>query len=289
MPPVILTLGITAGVLLSLLSLLIFIAAYTEKLSILLLCQILSIVMLIFLFLYSGMVRYSNNIYHDVIKNNCSYILKIVNEKILKCGKYVEGSCSREFRATIWEEGLDITGESCLRSSCCEEIQEKITLGLEILMIWSLTSCILLICSWYAGQGLTKKVEKFGRSTVKTFDIKLISLVLIITLLSFAGWFTYVNETQILTKNSAITTIKNLEILDEKYIPSSLCETLDLQLIEYEDIADINVTSDYGTIIPNILNGKYKKIQGLLNKSLFCPYYPLETYEIDIEVESKNK
>ena len=286
-PPVIVNLGIATGAVVSVVSLLTFCAAYTERLSVLLLCQIFDIILIMFLFLYGAMARYSNELYQKMISDNCSYILKILNAEMFSCQKYLESrECDREFLATVWEEGGE---EKCLNSECCNEMQEKITLYLEFLVIWAILTCILLVFSWLAGQGLVKKIEKFGKSKDKSLDIKLISLIFIVTLVSLAGWFTFDNQEQKITKNSAIVRVLNAEILESIYFPSDLCETLEVALDPFEEYSEVKVDSADGVVSPGVYTGKFKQIQTALSKSTFCANYPKELYEIQISVTSSTK
>lgn len=285
-PPVILTLGILAGSLLSVLSILLFYAAYAEKLSLLLLCQIFNVVLMIFIFLYGSMVRYSNKLYEEIIKFNCSYILKILNYEMFSCQKYIESDeCGKQFIATVWEDGLD-PGTRCLNINCCEELEENITLYLEFLMIWAILVFILMVFSFLAGQGLVKKIEKFGKSPERKLDIQLLSVMVIIVLLSLAGWFTFDHGQQKLTRNEPIVSVLNGEILDSTLIPSDLCEKVEVEIKEFSGVSEVKLSSFDGDFSQNFFVGKYKKVQSQIDHSQFYPRFPKEIYVVEVNVTS---
>ena len=289
LPPILLNLGVITGILLVSLSLLLFFAGYFEKLSILLLGQILSIVLAIFLFLYGSMVRYSSTIYDEVIRNNCHYILKIINFALLSCEKYSENPCEKQFRALVWENELkNKNSETCLNNACCVEIQQEITLSLEFLMLLAFLSCILLIFSWLAGQGLVKKIEKFGKTDTKHFDIKLFSLVVVIILLSLAGLFAFENHKQKLTQNSPVVKVINGEILQEKFLPSPLCENFNININISDQINSLTIYSDQGFVFPNFYSGKLKSIQKQMKNSVFCAYFPSSAYHLVLNYTTEN-
>lgn len=244
-PPIILDLGTISGFLLVLLSFLMYSASYLERMSLLLLFQVFSIVMVMFLFLYTAMVKHSIEIYNTVILNNCSYLLKILDYRQLACGKYLKGDCDREFKATVWETGLN-KDNNCLNPQCCFELQQQITLSLDFLMTLAMLSGILMVFSWMSGQSLAKKIEKYGTSyknsggnsnlleeASKTIDCNVLSLMIVLILLSLAGCFTLENQEQRLSQNTAPVKIKNDGRLENQYISSTVLASNHSELHAY--------------------------------------------------------
>lgn len=287
LPPVILDLGLATGIGLIMLSLLLFYAAYSEKLSIILLSQILTVLLMIFLLLYSAMVRFSNDIYISTINKNCSYLLKLTSHGDLTCGKYKPEPCIEEFRALVWEEDLE-PGLQCLNSDCCVEIKNNITLSLEILVAWAFLSAILLIFSWLSGQGLVKKIEKYGKSSEKRFDLQALSIILVAFFLGIAGWIALANESAKFTEDYPLVKVLGAEEVEPRFLLGSLCENVEIKL-NWTESSEVELSSKGGSVFPKSFKLKKWALGEHSKKVNFCPYFVREKYEILAEFIGNNE
>lgn len=285
--PVILTLGLIAGLSTIVLSLITFFGSYSEKFSVLLLSQILNIILMIFLLMLTGILYKSNEIYIQVIEENCDYLLKIMDYRKIQCQKYTDEMCDEQFVASVWESGLE-KGEKCVNKKCCWEITEEIVLSLQVCMAWTLLTAVLLAFSWFAGQGLVKKIEKYGKSSEKNFDYKVMICLILIYLLTGYCWI-YIDHSAKLDKNSADVQVIGAELLSPLYIPKDLCRFIELSTDFPEKFDNLILSPENGEVIPSSFSGKAKKIQESLKYLKYCPSYISRTYEIDLNFYANNE
>ena len=285
--PIILTLGTIAGIGTMLLSFLTFYGAYSEKFSVLLLSQILNVVLMIFLVMLAGILNKSNGIYSGVVQENCDFLLKIMDYRKLECQKYVEGECEEKFVASVWESGM-AKGEKCVNQRCCWEITEEVVLSLQVCMAWTLLTAVLLGFSWFTGQGLVKKIEKFGRSTEKNFDYKVMVTLILIYLLTGGCWV-FLDHSAKLEKNSPKIKVLDAELINNKFFPRSLCRNVEISLDIPEKFDRLLLVSKNGKISPSSLVGKSKNIQESLKLLNYCPDFISQTYEIEVSFERENE
>lgn len=285
--PVILTLGIIAGTSTMVLSLVTFYGSYTEKFSVLLLSQILNIILMVFLLLLTGILYKSNEIYIEVIDENCDYLLKIMDYSKIQCQKYTDDLCDEQFVASVWESGLE-KGEKCVNRKCCWEITEEVVLSLQVCMAWTLLTAVLLAFSWFAGQGLVKKIEKYGKSSEKNFDYKVMVCLVIIYILTGYYWI-YIDHSAKLTKNSADVQVIDAELLSNHFIPKDLCRPIELSTDFPDTFDNLLIVPENGEVFPSSFSGKTKKIQESLKYLRYCPSYISQTYEIDLNFYSNNQ
>ena len=285
--PIILTLGTIAGLVTMILSFITFYGTYAEKFSVLLLSQILNVILMIFLLMLTGILNKSNGIYTGVIQENCDFLLKIMDYKKLECQKYVEGECEEEFLASVWESGLD-GGEMCVNKRCCWEITEEVVLSLQVCMAWTLLTAVLLGFSWFGGQGLVKKIEKFGKSSEKNFDYKVMVTLILIYLLTGSCW-AFLDHSAKLEKNSAKVKVIDAELINSKFIPHSLCRNIEISLDFPEKFDKLLISPKNGRIFPSSLSGKIKNIQESIKSLNYCPKFISQTYEIEVNFEKDNE
>ena len=285
-PSIMLSLGMIAGLSVIILTIITFIGSYLEKFPILLLSQVLSIILTIFLLMLTVMLYKSNEIYIQVIEENCDYLLKIIHKDLLQCNKYSSPPCTSNLLATAWDESGD---EKCINSSCCWEITQEVVLNLQILMAWSLLTAVLLLLSWLAGQGLIKKIEKFGKSTEKTFEFRAIICLVFIYLITGTSWIGFIDTDVKLKRNSARVRVIGAEHLDHRMIPGDLCRFIRIDQELSENIQKVRVFTENGQIVPSEFNGKGKKIQESLKNLKYCPDYVRDYYEIQLELDHNSQ
>jgi hypothetical protein len=279
-PSVILNLGIVAGLFLTFLTILTFYASISEKFSVLLMTQVVTLICAVFFFMLTGMLYKSNNLFIQVIEENCDYLLKIIHKKLLTCEKYSKSNCGENLVAFAWDAD---GGEKCINTSCCFEITQEVVLSLQILMAWTLLSAVLLLFSWIAGQGLIRKIERFGRSSEKRFDLKAVACLVLIYLIVGTSWVAFLDTDVKLTQNSPRVKVLGAEKLDKALLPGDLCRFLQIEQEIPENYSKIRVFSKNGQVFPSEISGNKKKIQKELKKLKYCPEYISSVYEINIE------
>ncbi|CAG9315291.1 unnamed protein product [Blepharisma stoltei] len=197
--PIITHSGIILGIILLIYTQFSFFAAYKEHISLIILSQIISVILFIFLWLYCMLIVFATKDFQASVSTNCYQLLNIMQDKHLNylgCKeKYIEIESSKD-KLKCDEDQIGKIDENdgeekygCLNSDCCEIIRSAASAGLDYIIGFCITGQILLVFALECSRNLLKKIERFGSGGERVMDKRLFGVTIATLLISCAIGF----------------------------------------------------------------------------------------------------